>query len=43
MLFLTHGEENAIYSLAETIDEKMEWNIGIPEYGQFWTPEQKNI
>ncbi len=43
MLFLTHGEENAIFSLAETIDEKMGWNIGIPEYGQFWTPEQKNV
>lgn len=42
MLFLTHGEEHAAFSLAETIDKEMGWDIGIPEYGQFWTPE-KNI
>ncbi len=43
MLFLTHGEENAIFSLAETIDKEWGWNIGIPEYGQYWTPEDYSI
>ncbi len=43
MLFLTHGEENAVFSLAETIDKELGWNVGIPEYAQYWTPEEKRV
>jgi metallo-beta-lactamase family protein len=35
-LFITHGEKNAAFSLAERIKEKFDWPVSVPEYLQEW-------
>ncbi len=35
-LFITHGEKNAAFSIADEVKEKFRWPVSVPEYLQEW-------